>query len=38
VFVGVRKVAIVPVDEVRNRRDFAFASGQLVRRIALFFT
>ena len=30
-------VAIVPVDEVRNRRDFAFESGQLVRRIALFF-
>jgi len=37
VFVGVRKVAIVPVDEVRNRGEFAFRSGPLVRRIALFF-
>jgi hypothetical protein len=38
VFFGVRNVAMVPVREVRNRRDFAFASGQPVRRLALFFT
>ena len=28
VFVGVQDVAVVAVDEVGNRRDFAFASGQ----------